>query len=57
MEYCPEGNLDTFILTHPDISNELVISLAKKILKGLKELHNKRVIHGDLKPENILLTQ
>ena len=56
MEYYPKGNLGEYISDHPNISNELVISFATKILKGLRELHNKRVSHGDLKPENILLT-
>ena len=32
-----------------------LISLFKKILQGLKHIHNKNIMHRDLKPQNIMI--
>ncbi|CAK62108.1 unnamed protein product (macronuclear) [Paramecium tetraurelia] len=56
MEYCDSGDLDQHLnnlkmkLTEND-----AIGIIKQILKGLKDLHSKFIIHRDLKLQNIMV--
>lgn len=47
-------NLKHFILQNHDILLSERILIIQKIAKGLKFLHDHKVVHGDLKPENIV---
>lgn len=58
MEYCSGGTLSSFIkdvakgpLPEPTVKKFLV-----QLLKGLKYIFSKNLIHRDLKPQNILIT-
>lgn len=59
-EYCNGGNLSTILNNyqmkygHP-FSQDVVQYLMKQIMKGLKYIHNKELIHGDLKLNSILV--
>jgi len=56
MDLEENGNLESFILDHPNISDSQVITMFIEILQGLIYLQVNNIIHGDLKPENILLS-
>ncbi len=51
MEYCPEGDLLN-VAEHREID---FIKIAKDVLYGLRDLHERGKVHRDLKPENVLM--
>ena len=59
MEYCNGGNLRDFINNCIKngvlIQQSILYQIIKQICIGIKEIHNKIVIHGDIKPENIFI--
>ena len=61
MEYCNGGNLRDFINNCIKngvlIQQSILYQIIKQICIGIKEIHNKIVIHGDIKPENIFINE
>lgn len=56
IEYCPNGNLRIYILTHK-ISYSQCLHFAFQTCKGMNYLHDRNVLHRDLKTTNLLLTE
>ena len=56
LEYCSRGMLDKF-LTEKGFEEIFCKIIFKKILNGVKEIHNAKIAHLDLKNQNILLDQ
>ena len=60
MEYCDGLNLRSYINEHKEtnklIEKHLIYHIISDICKGLKEIHNKKLIHRDLRPSNLFLT-
>jgi serine/threonine protein kinase len=56
--YGSKGTLDSFLNKSKYLSNmENVIIFMKKLMIGLKNLHQKGYVHADLKPENIVVDE
>eukprot|EP01084_Bolivina_argentea_P278732 476322_1 len=51
LEYCPGGSIEK---NAGKYSEKEIKHIAKCVLKGLKYLHNVKIIHRDVKAENIL---
>ena len=55
MEYCPEGELFSYIVHKKRLSEEEASFLFYQIVNAVEYIHSKNISHRDLKPENILL--
>ena len=49
MDFCPNGNLYTYIHSLSKLTPQLVIRWSRDIANGMAYLHSKRIIHRDLK--------
>ena len=56
-EYCPGGDLITFIEKNPNISEKKAAKIIRKIAEGIKYLNIFGIVHRDIKPENILFSE
>ena len=61
LEYADDGDLQTKITSKQNSENifeeKTIWSIFIQMVKGLNELHNKKIIHRDLKSANIFLTK
>ena len=61
MEYCDNGDLNTFIQTQKKLNKYLpekeIWNFFIQISLGLAYIHSKKILHRDLKPMNIFLTK
>ena len=59
MEYAGERNLKQFINDYKNrdelINESIIRSIILQICKGLKDLHDNKIIHRDLTPDNIFI--
>ena len=59
MEYMNLGNLSVcfggMAWKHFDDRVSVVTNIALSIARGMKYIHENKIVHGDLKPENILV--
>jgi serine/threonine protein kinase len=55
LEYLPGGSLRILLDKYGPLNEELIKIYLSHILKGLKYLHDKEIIHGDIKAANVLL--
>ncbi|CAI2366892.1 unnamed protein product [Moneuplotes crassus] len=62
MEYAPEGSLANLIKKNKNIDGEpkylsekMIYSIFLQICKGIKHIHDKKIIHRDIKPDNIFM--
>ena len=59
MEYCDGQNLRDFINEHNNIliEEDILYNIIKQICLGIKEIHNKNIIHRCLRPEDIFMNK
>nr|CAD2188374.1 unnamed protein product [Meloidogyne enterolobii] len=58
MEYCELGSLENARLSPVYTDQEKTINhYFAQLIKGVKKLHNIKLMHRDLKPANILVTK
>ena len=57
LEYCPNGDLLSFIIGKKFLTEIEAKILLKQLLNALRYMHSVRVVHRDLKPENLLLDE
>ena len=55
LEYCPGGELFTYVKKYRKLSEEAAKFFITEILLGIEHLHQRDIIYRDIKPENILL--
>ena len=55
MEYCPNGDLETYAARKSHVTNQDIRDWTLQIARALAHLHAKGVVHRDLKPRNILV--
>ena len=55
MEYCPNGELFSYILSLSCLPEMEVNRLLRQSLQALQYIHEKSIAHRDIKPENLLL--
>ncbi|KAA8490246.1 putative cysteine-rich receptor-like protein kinase 39 [Porphyridium purpureum] len=58
LEYAPKGSLENYIFADGQktlLPKDVLLSIFRGVLDGLKYLHASNVIHRDIKPQNILL--
>lgn len=54
-EYLPGVDLMSFLRMRLSLTTEDLKKLLTGLLKGIKECHDKRVIHRDIKPQNVMV--
>ena len=53
-DYAAGGELFSYIRDHGWLPDETVSVIARKLLEGIKYLHDRGIVHRDLKPQNVL---
>jgi len=53
-DYAAGGELFSYIRDHGWLPEETVSVIARKLLEGIKYLHERGIVHRDLKPQNVL---
>ncbi len=54
MEYCPHGDLSTYIQQKKKLSEPAVVDIMTQIINGYNYLAKQGILHRDLKPANVL---
>lgn len=54
MEYCPHGDLATYISQKKKLPEHSIIDIMSQIIDGYKYLAKEGILHRDLKPANVL---
>ena len=61
MEFCNGENLRSFIDKNMNdntlIKESIIYNLISQICNGIKEMHDKKIIHRDIKPDNIFMNE
>lgn len=55
MDYCPGGDLETFLFRRIKLKESLVRLYIAEIVIALEKLHENRIIYRDLKPSNVVI--
>ena len=55
MEYVEGASLAAVLAQRGAMSAEVVVALAKQLMRALEAAHEQSVMHGDLKPANVLV--
>jgi HAMP domain-containing protein len=55
MEYVHGASLGAVLAQHGALPSDVVLALAKQLMRALEAAHEQGVMHGDLKPANLLV--
>lgn len=56
MEYADGPTVNDLVAQRGPLPLADVVALARNVLKGLDELHRRRIVHGDLHGDNVIVT-
>ena len=54
-EYIDGGDLDNYIKSNKNLTDDNLVKIFLEICVGINSLHNNNIIHRDIKPANILI--
>lgn len=57
MELMEKGSLQDALLARHVFPEQVISTLANRILQGLRHLQEMRIVHGDIKPSNLLINE
>ena len=61
MEFCNEENLRSFIDKNMNdntlIKENIIYNIISQICMGIKEIHDKKIVHRDIKPDYIFMNE
>ena len=57
MEYVKGQTLRAWMQDNPQPDIQVVISMVKQVIQGLRAFHRQEMLHCDLKPENIMINK
>lgn len=55
MEYVGGGELSSYLSQRGLLSEPMVKTIARQVLRALQYLHSRKITHRDIKPDNILV--
>lgn len=55
MEYMEEGSLHDMLRARQRLPEQVIASVARRVLQGLEYLHGMQIVHRDIKPSNLLI--
>lgn len=55
LEYAPHGNIETYLKSHNDLSNESRVQFAQEAIEAVVFVHEKGIIHSDLAARQFLV--
>ena len=55
MEYCQNGELFDYIVSHQRLHEKAAVRMYQQLIAGIEYIHKSGICHRDLKPENLLL--
>ena len=53
--YAPNGNMRQFIVGNDAFSFDFTVGFFRKLLAGVRAMHQAGIVHADLKPENVVV--
>eukprot|EP00928_Gymnodinium_smaydae_P006568 TRINITY_DN12333_c0_g1_i3.p1 TRINITY_DN12333_c0_g1~~TRINITY_DN12333_c0_g1_i3.p1 ORF type:complete len:432 (-),score=55.96 TRINITY_DN12333_c0_g1_i3:720-1964(-) len=57
LEFCNAGDVHSYVEANGPFSKAIAPSLFTQVMRGIRYIHTKRVVHCDIKHENLLLHQ
>lgn len=57
MEYMDAGSLESYVKSCGRLSEDLISTISRQVLKGFVYMHSKNIVHRDIKPANLLINQ
>lgn len=57
MDYLDGDNLKEYVRRHGVLDTDVLIGLLMPVMRGLKAMHAKGIIHRDISPDNIMFTK
>ena len=55
MEYCPLGDMQSYLLNHGPIIETAAKFISGQMIRGIQFMHDNNFLHRDLKPANLLI--